>query len=61
LLRESYSAIQDQRNGDDAARKSTTLATQGLNTFLRYTNSIQDQQNQIRDQHDGRHPRDGKH
>jgi len=28
LLRESYSATQDQRDRYDAAKKSTTLATQ---------------------------------
>jgi len=33
LLRESYSTIQDQRDCDDAARKNTTLATQGITGF----------------------------
>jgi hypothetical protein len=34
-LCEDYSAVQDQRDGHDAARKCTTLATQGLTVFLR--------------------------
>jgi hypothetical protein len=35
LLRKGYSAIQDQRDRDDAARKSTTLALQRLTILLR--------------------------
>jgi hypothetical protein len=35
LLCESNSAIQDQRDRDDAARKSTTLTTQGVHRFCR--------------------------
>jgi hypothetical protein len=35
LLSDSYLVVQDQRDSNDAAQKSTTLATQGLTTFLR--------------------------
>jgi len=52
LLRKGYSAIQDQRDRDDAAMKSTTLATQGITVLLHCIKcwisqsvcSVQDQQ-----------------
>jgi hypothetical protein len=33
LLRKGYSAVQDQHNRDDPARKGTTLAMQGITGF----------------------------